>query len=77
MQKLMPRAHLFAVIMAILAALGVFGGRAHAADRINVTVTGKAGVVLDSSASTGTPLSGAVGAITAAVTPISSETCPP
>ncbi|PIC00830.1 alpha/beta fold hydrolase [Caulobacter sp. X] len=41
MQKLMPRAHLFAVIMAILAALGVFGGRASAADRMTVTVTGK------------------------------------
>lgn len=41
MQKLMPRAHIFAVIMAILAALGVFGGRAHAADRMTVTVTGK------------------------------------
>jgi pimeloyl-ACP methyl ester carboxylesterase len=37
----MPRAHLFAVIMAILAALGVFGGRAQAADRMTVTVTGK------------------------------------
>ncbi|PZR31662.1 alpha/beta fold hydrolase [Caulobacter segnis] len=41
MQKLMPRAHMFAVIMAILTALGVFGGRAHAADRMTVTVTGK------------------------------------
>lgn len=41
MQKLMPRAHLFAVVMAILAALGVFGGHAHAADRMTVTVTGK------------------------------------
>jgi pimeloyl-ACP methyl ester carboxylesterase len=41
MQNLMPRAHLFAVIMAILAALGVFGGRAQAADRMTVTVTGK------------------------------------
>ena len=46
MQKLMPRAHLFAVIMAILAALGVFGGRAHAADRMTVTVTGKGPDVL-------------------------------
>jgi hypothetical protein len=42
MQKLMPRAHLFAVIMAILAALGVFGGRAHAADRMTVTVSARA-----------------------------------
>jgi pimeloyl-ACP methyl ester carboxylesterase len=42
----MPRAHLFAVIMAILAALGVFGGRAHAADRMTVTVTGKGPDVL-------------------------------
>lgn len=41
MQNLMPRAHLFAVVMAILAALGVFGGPAHAADRMTVTVTGK------------------------------------
>lgn len=41
MQKLMPRAHLFAVVMAILAALGVFGGPAHAEDRMTVTVTGK------------------------------------
>ncbi|PHY17504.1 alpha/beta fold hydrolase [Caulobacter sp. BP25] len=41
MQKLMPKAHLFAVIMAILAALGVFGSRADAADRMTVTVTGK------------------------------------
>lgn len=41
MQKLMPRAHLFAVIMAILTALGVFSGRAHAADRMTVTVTGQ------------------------------------
>jgi pimeloyl-ACP methyl ester carboxylesterase len=40
MQKLMPRAHLFAVIMAILSAIGVFSGRAHAADRMTVTVTG-------------------------------------
>lgn len=42
MNKLMPRIHLFAVVMAILAAIGVFGGNhAHAADRITVTVTGK------------------------------------
>lgn len=41
MNKLMPRVHLFAVVMAILAAIGVFGGHAHAADRITVTVTGK------------------------------------
>lgn len=41
MNKHMPRIHLFAVVMAILAALGVFGGHAHAADRITVTVTGK------------------------------------
>jgi pimeloyl-ACP methyl ester carboxylesterase len=41
MQNLMPRIHLFAVVMAILAALGVFGGRANAADRMTVTVTGK------------------------------------
>ncbi|MDR6626993.1 alpha/beta hydrolase [Caulobacter segnis] len=46
MQNLMPRAHLFAVIMAILAALGVFGGRAQAADRMTVTVTGKGPDVL-------------------------------
>jgi pimeloyl-ACP methyl ester carboxylesterase len=37
-----PRMHLFVVLMAILAAIGVFGGdHAHAADRITVTVTGK------------------------------------
>lgn len=42
MNKLMPRIHLFAVLMAILAALGVFGGNhAHAADRITVTVSGE------------------------------------
>lgn len=41
MNKLMPRIHLFAVLMAILAALGVFGGHARAADRITVTATGK------------------------------------
>lgn len=34
--------HLFVIAMAILAALGVFGGNhAHAADRMTVTVTGK------------------------------------
>lgn len=42
----MPRSRLFAILMAIMAAIGVFGGRhAHAApkgeDRITVTVTGK------------------------------------
>lgn len=46
MNKLMPRIHLFAVVMAIVSAIGVFcGGHAHAAvqagDRIKVTVTGK------------------------------------
>lgn len=36
------RFHLFAILMAIAAAIGVFGGNhAHAADRITVTVTGK------------------------------------
>jgi pimeloyl-ACP methyl ester carboxylesterase len=36
------RFHLFVIAFAILAALGVFGGnKAHAADRITVTVTGK------------------------------------
>ncbi|WP_454717055.1 alpha/beta fold hydrolase [Caulobacter segnis] len=34
--------HLFVIMMAILAAIGVFGGNhAHAADRMTVTVTGK------------------------------------
>ena len=38
----MSRARFFAMLMAILAAIGVFGGNhAHAADRITVTVTGK------------------------------------
>lgn len=36
------RFHLFVILMAILAAIGVFGGdHAHAADRMTVTVTGK------------------------------------
>ena len=36
------RFHFFVILMAILAAIGVFGGNhAHAADRISVTVTGK------------------------------------
>ena len=34
------RFHFFVILMAILAAIGVFGGNhAHAADRISVTVT--------------------------------------
>lgn len=44
MNKLMPRIHLFAVLMAILSALGVFSGHARAAQadgRMTVTVTGK------------------------------------
>ena len=45
MNKLMPRIHLFAVLMAILSALGVFAGHARAAapsdGRMTVTVTGK------------------------------------
>lgn len=40
MCMLMPRFRFFIMVMAILAACGVFG-RAHAADRITVTVTGK------------------------------------
>lgn len=36
------RFHFFVILMAILAAIGVFGGNhAHAADRISVTVTGR------------------------------------
>ncbi|HWU81302.1 MAG TPA: alpha/beta hydrolase, partial [Caulobacter sp.] len=42
MRRPTPRFRLFAIFIAVLAAIGVFGGHhAHAADRISVTVTGK------------------------------------
>jgi len=42
MRRPTPRFRLFALFVAVLAAIGVFGGNhAHAADRISVTVTGK------------------------------------
>ena len=42
MTKPTPRFRMFAMLVAILAAIGVFGGRhAHAADRMTVTVSGR------------------------------------